>query len=77
MLGDMSQTERIRFLRNRTLAIWKRTAGTRPEQGPSGSGTDDSVRISRSLGQRTYIRQLSGGCGSGPTTEEIPPPCCN
>lgn len=78
MLGDMSQTERIRFIRCRTLAIWKRTSGNRFEQGAPPSGVDDSVRMARAQGQKTYIRQVAGGsCGAGPSTVVIPPPCCN
>jgi hypothetical protein len=76
MLADMSQTERIRFLRNRTLATWKRTAGNRFEQGAPPSGVDDSIRAARALGQKTYIRQLPGGCSGGGVVV-IPPPCCN
>lgn len=76
MLADMSQTERIRFLRNRTLAIWKRNAGNRIEQGPRPSGVDESIRSARALGQKAYIRQLPGGCSAGPSTVEILP-CCN
>ena len=78
MLADMSQTERIRFIRNRTLAIWKRSATiSRPEQGPGGTGTDESTRSARALGQRTYSRQHPGASYGGlPTVTEIPP-CCN
>jgi hypothetical protein len=78
MLADMSHTERIRFLRNRTLAIWKRNAGNRFEQGAPPSGVDDSIRAARALGQKAYIRQQAGGsCGNGPSAVVIPPPCCN
>lgn len=79
MLGDMSHTERIRFLRCRTLAIWKRNSGGRLEQGAPPSGVDDSTRMARRLGQKAYIRQLPpGGCSSasGSSTVEILP-CCN
>jgi hypothetical protein len=77
MLADMSQTERIRFLRNRTLAIWKRSAGNRIEQGAPPSGVDDSTRSARALGQRAYIRQNAGtSCGGSPSVTEIAP-CCN
>lgn len=77
MLADMSQTERIRYIRNRTLAIWRRTSNTRFEQGAPPTGTDDSIRAARALGQKAYIRQLAGGsCGAGPSTVVIPPPCC-
>jgi hypothetical protein len=71
MLADMSQTERIRFQRNRTLAIWKSTAGNRHEQGAPPSGMDESVRSQRAQGQKTYIRQLASGA-----TAIIAPPCC-
>lgn len=75
MLSDMSQTERIRFIRNRTLAIWKRSSRNLPEDGVR-AGNTDSTRSARSLGQKTYIRQNAGvGCG-GPAVTVIPP-CCN
>jgi hypothetical protein len=76
MLSDMSHTERIRFIRNRTLAIWKRTGSNLPEEGPR-AGNPESTRSARALGQKTYIRQNAGsGCG-GPSVTTIPPPCCN
>jgi hypothetical protein len=70
-LADTSHTERIRRLRESTLAIFRYQNPTVKEQGVGG-GVDESTRMSRALGQRTYTRQNENG-----STEEEKPCGCD
>jgi hypothetical protein len=73
-LADTSQTERTRRTRAQLLATWRIVnASPKKEQGPSGRGTDESVRQVRTLGQKIYIRESPSGfrenkfpCGCSP-----------
>lgn len=67
---DRSQTERIRHLRSKIQAVRRAECKACPEEGPQGP-TDQSTRLSRSLGQQAYYRLNAGGavvieqcCGS-------------
>jgi hypothetical protein len=79
VLADTSQTERIRVLRARTLAVARRNALLSAqasgfyafELGPGGQTLSDSVRTSRMIGQMTYTRMNANQ--SSLTTVE---PCC-
>ena len=83
VLADTSQTERIRILRARTLAIARRntlqaaaTSGFYGfEQGPGGQTLPESVRSVRAIGQRAYTRPNAYPCGEVAKTVTIPP-CC-
>ena len=78
-VADNSQSERIRVLRARTLAVARRNALAAaaisgfyaPEIGPGGQTFPQSVRQVRSFGQRTYTRM--NAADSKTTTLE---PCC-
>jgi hypothetical protein len=70
-LADTSQTERIRMLRARTLAIARRASPANPaQQGPGWQTLDESVRVLRSVGQRIYTRMNAGD------SKTVIPPCC-
>jgi hypothetical protein len=79
-VADTSQTERIRVLRARTLAIARRNALLAAqtsgfyafEQGPGGQTLPESVRTSRLIGQRTYTRM-----NANQSSLTIIEPCCN
>ena len=72
-VADNSQTERIRVLRARTLATFRRASpAPAPEFGPGGQTFPESVRQVRSLGQRTYIRMNAAG-----TQTTTLAPCCS
>ena len=66
---DRSQTERIRRLRSKIQAVRRAECKTCPEEGPQGP-TDQSTRVSRSLGQQTYYRTNAVGA----VTQES---CCS
>jgi len=59
--ADITYANRIKRLRCRTLAIFRRANPTSPEQGPRGGVTDDSTRQDRRLGQQTEIRATTTG----------------
>ena len=67
--ADRSQTERIRRLRSKIQATRRSECAACPEEGPL-RGTDESTRLSQSLGQMTYYRQAANGA----IVEETP--CC-
>jgi hypothetical protein len=67
--ADRSQTERIRRIRSKVQAVRRSECPACPEEGPP-RGTDESTRLSRTLGQITYFRQQANGA----IVEE--PPCC-
>lgn len=75
MNSDNSHTERIRRMRERTMASWRRTAplGT-PEQGVGGGIVDESTRMARALGQKPYTIQLDGVLNG--STKITTGPCC-
>ena len=58
--ADRSQTERIRRLRSKIQAVRRAECKTCPEEGPQGP-TDQSTRLSRSLGQQAYYRLNASG----------------
>jgi len=60
MSADRSQTERIRRLRSKVQAVRRAECAACPEEGPLGP-TDQSTRLSRSLGQMVYYRQIASG----------------
>jgi hypothetical protein len=78
-IADNSQTERIRVLKSRTLAVARRNALLAaqtsgyyaPEFGPGGQTFPQSVRQMRAFGQRAYVRMNAAGTNT--TTLE---PCC-
>ena len=82
MNSDNSHTERIRRMRERTLASWRRAALVSaattgfyaPEQGAPPSGVDDSTRSARALGQKAYTIQLPGVLNGSSTRTIVP--CC-
>ncbi len=59
--ADSSYANKIKRLRCRTQAIFRRNNPTAPEQGPRGGITDDSTRQARRLGQQTEIREYPSG----------------
>ncbi|NDE15524.1 hypothetical protein EBZ80_11395 [bacterium] len=69
--ADNSFANKIKRLRCRTLAIYRRNNATAPEQGPGGGVTDESTRQARRLGQQTEWRANAGNT----VVTEIPP-CC-
>ena len=79
VVADNSQSERIRVLRARTLAVARRNALAAaatsgfyaPEIGPGGQTFPESVRQERAFGQRTYIRMNAAG-----TKTSTLEPCC-
>jgi hypothetical protein len=79
-IADNSQTERIRILKARTIAVARRNALVAAqtsgfyatEFGPGGQTFPESVRQVRSLGQRTYIRMNAAG-----TQTTTLAPCCS
>ena len=73
--ADNSQTQRARFLRTRALASFRFTSPKQREEGPSSTGTDDSVRIARSLGQRAYNVQLPGVVAGSSKSTTLPCLC--
>jgi hypothetical protein len=71
-IADNSQTERIRVLRARTLAAFRRASpAPAPEFGPGGQTFPESDRQTRSFGQRTYTRMNAAG-----TQTTTLGPCC-
>jgi hypothetical protein len=68
--ADSSYANKIKRLRCRMQAIFRRNNPTAPEQGPRGGVTDDSTRQARRLGQQTEIRAYASG------TLETIEPCC-
>jgi hypothetical protein len=83
VVADTSQTERIRILRARTLAIARRntlqaaaTSGFYGfELGPGGQTLAESIRSARALGQKSYTRPNAYPCGEVTKTTTVPP-CC-
>ena len=73
-VADNSRTEKLRHLRSRTLANFRRQSSRAREEGPGGVGTEDEVRSSRSQGQLAYTVQLVGVVNGSSTSKELP--CC-
>ena len=81
MPADRSQTERIRHLRSKIQAVRRAECAACPEEGPQGP-TDQSTRLSRSLGQMIYYRQSVTGaavtdscCPADAPSPSPPGPC--
>ena len=79
MPADRSQTERIRHLRSKIQAVRRAECAACPEEGPQGP-TDQSTRLSRSLGQMIYYRQSVTGAAVTdsccPADAPVPPGPC-
>ena len=61
MNSDNSHTERIRRMKSRALASWRRAAPPAAvEQGVGGGVVDDSTRMDRARAQKPYTIQLDG-----------------
>jgi len=73
-VADNSRTEKLRHLRSRTLAIFRREASRAREEGPGGLGTEESVRSSRAQGQNAYTVQLAGVVNGSARITQLP--CC-
>lgn len=73
-IADNSRTEKLRHLRSRTLANFRRQSSRAREEGPGGVGTEDEVRSSRAQGQLAYTVQLVGVVNGSSTSKELP--CC-
>jgi hypothetical protein len=69
--ADSSYANKIKRLRCRTTAIFRKNNPTAPEQGPRGGVTDDSTRQARRLGQQ---REWRANAGNTVVTEIAP--CC-
>jgi hypothetical protein len=69
--ADMTQTTRIKMIKARILASYRKKNPRVAEFGPGGQTTPESVRTTRSQGQMPLVRMTGG-----PKIETLPPCGC-
>ena len=74
-VANNSHTEKLKVLRERTLAGFRFASPKAREEGPGGVGTEESVRSSRAQGQLAYTVQLAGVVNGSATSTSVPCYC--